>query len=55
MVGATCPIAFDDEHVVYLAYYDIEDNVALVRCDHYFKFRIGMPRKDQISRGCIAA
>jgi hypothetical protein len=50
MVGAPNPMVFADEHVVNLAYYDIEDDVALVTFDHCFEFRMGMPGEDLISK-----
>ena len=50
MVGAPCPVVFADEHVVYLSYYDVEGDVALVRFEHCFEFKMGMPGEDQISK-----
>ena len=50
MVGAPTPMVFADEHIVNLAYYDIEDNVALITFDHCFEFRMGMPGEDAISQ-----
>lgn len=51
MVGAPCPMVLADEHVVHLAYYDTEDDVALIKFDHCFEFRMGMPAEDQVSKG----
>jgi len=48
MVGAPCPVVFADEHVVYLSYYDVEKNVALVKFEHCFEFKMGMPSEDEI-------
>jgi len=50
MVGAPSPMVFADEHVLYLSYYDIEGDVALVRFEHCFEFKMGMPGEDQISK-----
>ncbi|RYV00650.1 hypothetical protein SOPP22_17750 [Shewanella sp. OPT22] len=50
MVGAPCPMIFADENVVYLSYYDVEDDVALIKFDHCFEFRMGMPGEDEISK-----
>ncbi|MCE0557463.1 hypothetical protein [Motilimonas sp. E26] len=50
MVGAPTPMVFADEHIVKLAYYDIEDDVALITFDHCFEFRMGMPGEDAISK-----
>jgi hypothetical protein len=51
MVGAPNPMVFSDEHLVNLAYYDTEDDVALVKFEHCFEFRMGMPSEDKISKG----
>ena len=50
MVGAPTPMALADEHVVYLSYYDTEGEVALVRFEHCFEFKLGMPGEDQIHK-----
>lgn len=49
MVGAPNPMVFADEHVVNLAYYDVEDDVALITFEHCFEFRMGMPGESRIS------
>ena len=50
MVGAPSPMVFADQHVVNLAYYDTENDVALVTFSHCFEFRMGMPGEDAISK-----
>ena len=50
MAGAPCPMVFANEHVVHLSYYDINGDVALVKFEHCFEFKMGMPGEDQISK-----
>jgi len=46
--GAPCPKIFADEHVVYLAYYTPHDSVSVIRFEHCFDFKMGMPDENKV-------
>ncbi|MBK9218917.1 MAG: hypothetical protein IPL70_11150 [Uliginosibacterium sp.] len=49
-VGAPSPMILASEHIVRLAYYTGDGQVAVVIFDHCFEYRMGMPDENGVSR-----
>lgn len=49
-VGAPSPMTLASEHVVRLAYFMADGQVAVVTFDHCFEHRMGMPDENGVSR-----